>query len=1101
MPDSGLYVIVVGHNLEAKCDVANALVCQEKMFQTFSCRKKIFVRSRKTVKGKNLYIMTTPDIETPAWKHFEKELKSPFKFKTRVFLYVQDNDCIDSDDAGSIETLQTLFTEKVVCVKYNTKLPREDSNTSLDSFTEDSLEHETPNDQVIIRKWDDFPNKVQKGRKIMKLIEECLESGTPVKFVNKGPMAVDDKKGQVQRSLCEPSSSQDSETGGDDGDLGAVPISDDPGRFGEDDFSSLGLPCLDENDWKLYRRTLELGRARSNHVRVNIVGNQGAGKTSLVKRLQGVDVKCSDLNQRPTEGLEINQVTTRCIERDGQRYWEANENGYEQELNLQRMAFALQHAQDRISKEKCSRTEVETPTVDIEELEKGSEEVFEEEVRTEHNIQDLLDVKAKERYLQKVKLWKEIAREERMYVSYWDFAGQTTYYSTHQAFMAPSAVYVLVIDLTMDLDKHLEDTLKFRTKVLKQFTVEETVKFWISSIKAYTRDEQNGHAPFIIVGTHKDKVSKEEIREKFGSLRRVLKHLTQVEFVAIDNTLQIKDDKSLEALKNKILDLGLGVIDEEIPAQWINLENIVLQKKGAGKSLLKLKEIQELDEKSDMPMKNLERIEAFLEHEHRRGWLMHFCHDDLKDIIILDPDLLARYFNVLLRPNWDIPSSGLVENGIAHTDFIFDAAIHVFNVRKCEETLSTFTKILTHLHIMHFFEENKYFIPCLLPHQTEKDSFKKSLHREKAPILKLSFADAYVPPAFYHLLIAALNEDQSLNIYKKSDAPRIFNLFACFTFQRETLWLEVYWHECCVYFELKNYAVDTKINEPGCNKLKEVIVIIQSKIDHILRVYRQNNVRYVVEIECTKHEKDQKGVFVNLQKIRDKGEVMCTDGEEDHAITWDEISKILPWSPNSQCGRRIEMSSGRPSDRILGRLARHLSGENATSLASKLRLPQGNIEADAAISDWSDADMQRLKLLCRWKEVFPEHATDTLLNMLAEQRNYDVGELQNVIENEISHTEDYGLDSNFLDEECKDLLLVSDCIGAKYAFVMLELGLKFRDIEIKRTDNERALRETVYKLLESWRQKFVNRATPRMLLNTTKFLKLNTSLIVSKFKE
>jgi GTPase SAR1 family protein len=136
------------------------------------------------------------------------------------------------------------------------------------------------------------------------------------------------------------------------------------------------------------------------------------------------------------------------------------------------MAFALQHAQDRISKEKCSRTEVETPTVDIEELEIGSEEVFDEEVRTEHNIQDVLDVEAKKRYLQKVKLWKEIAREERMYVSYWDFAGQTTYYSTHQAFMAPSAVYVLVIDLTMDLDKHLEDTLKFRTKVLKQFTVE-----------------------------------------------------------------------------------------------------------------------------------------------------------------------------------------------------------------------------------------------------------------------------------------------------------------------------------------------------------------------------------------------------------------------------------------------------------------------------------------------------------------------------------------------------------------------------------------------------------------------------------------------------
>jgi tryptophan 2,3-dioxygenase len=107
------------------------------------------------------------------------------------------------------------------------------------------------------------------------------------------------------------------------------------------------------------------------------------------------------------------------------------------------------------------------------------------------------------------------------------------------------------------------------------------------------------------------------------------------------------------------------------------------------------------------------------------------------------------------------------------------------------------------------------------------------------------------------------------------------------------------------------------------------------------------------------------------------------------------------------------MSSGRPSDRILGRLARHLSRENATSLASKLKLPQGNIEADAAISDWSDADMQRLKLLCRWKEVYPEHTTDTLLKKLAEQRNYDEGELQIVIENEIDYTEDYGKKKHF----------------------------------------------------------------------------------------
>ena len=444
--------------------------------------------------------------------------------------------------------------------------------------------------------------------------------------------------------------------------------------------------------------------------------------------------------------------------------------------------------------------------------------------------------------------------------------------------------------ITEHIDASIEVIHLTADIVINILLFSETVKFWISSIKAYTRDEKNGHAPFIVVGTHKDKVEKEEIQRKFHHLRQVLKNLTKVEFVAIDNTCSVRNDSNLKALRNKILDLGLGVIDEEIPAQWINLENTVLQKKSAGKSLLKLSEIQDFDAMSDIPMKDPKSIEGFLEHEHRRGWLMHFCHAGLKEIVILDPDLLANYFNVLLRPNYDIQTSGKSKDGIAHKDFIFEAAGYAFNIPKTDETITTITKILTSLHIMHTFEEDTFFIPCLLPPQKDKESFKKSLHREKAPILKLSFADAFVPPAFYHLLVAALNEEPSLTIYKKSEIPRMFNLFACFCFQIETLWLEVYWHDCCVYFELINYS-----SEAGCNKLTEVIDIIQRKIDHILQVYRQNNVRYVLEIECTKHKEV---AYVNLQKVREEGKVMCTD-RETHAISWEEIIQPMPLSPCS----------------------------------------------------------------------------------------------------------------------------------------------------------------------------------------------------------
>lgn len=95
----------------------------------------------------------------------------------------------------------------------------------------------------------------------------------------------------------------------------------------EEEFKSVTLPDLNNDDWILFRKTLKFGRARSNHVRVNVVGNQGAGKTTLVKRLQEIDIKCPDNCQPPTEGLVINQVTSRCVERNGVKYWETKDTG------------------------------------------------------------------------------------------------------------------------------------------------------------------------------------------------------------------------------------------------------------------------------------------------------------------------------------------------------------------------------------------------------------------------------------------------------------------------------------------------------------------------------------------------------------------------------------------------------------------------------------------------------------------------------------------------------------------------------------------------------------------------------------------------------
>lgn len=43
--------------------------------------------------------------------------------------------------------------------------------------------------------------------------------------------------------------------------------------------------------WNLLSQTLKCGRAKSNHVRVNIIGNQGASETTIISRLHGKDAQ------------------------------------------------------------------------------------------------------------------------------------------------------------------------------------------------------------------------------------------------------------------------------------------------------------------------------------------------------------------------------------------------------------------------------------------------------------------------------------------------------------------------------------------------------------------------------------------------------------------------------------------------------------------------------------------------------------------------------------------------------------------------------------------------------------------------------------------
>ena len=87
--------------------------------------------------------------------------------------------------------------------------------------------------------------------------------------------------------------------------------------------------------------------------------------------------------------------------------------------------------------------------------------------------------------------------QNQIILTVWDYAGQELFYQMHTLFLTRYGIYLVVFDM----EKLLNDT-KYELNRLK---------FWLDSIYVHAQG-----APFILIGTHKDKL--EEREESLKSL-------------------------------------------------------------------------------------------------------------------------------------------------------------------------------------------------------------------------------------------------------------------------------------------------------------------------------------------------------------------------------------------------------------------------------------------------------------------------------------------------------------------------------------------------------------------------------------------------------
>ena len=163
--------------------------------------------------------------------------------------------------------------------------------------------------------------------------------------------------------------------------------------------------------------------------------------------------------------------------------------------------------------------------------------------------------------------------KERKYIklSIWDFAGHPLYQAMHHVFLNRRSFYLVVTNLVQLCDPKSTDI------AVKQ------LHFWLNSVRVHTPQT----TPVFLVGTHSKAVSQEalsnaekQLYDEFSATfaQQLVKNQEKNFLFSVENTLGSTDEGAL-LLKKTIKEEAsrLNLMDEEFPVLWLHFEEEILK--------------------------------------------------------------------------------------------------------------------------------------------------------------------------------------------------------------------------------------------------------------------------------------------------------------------------------------------------------------------------------------------------------------------------------------------------------------------------------------------------------------------------------------------
>ncbi|XP_063418365.1 probable serine/threonine-protein kinase pats1 [Mytilus trossulus] len=728
------------------------------------------------------------------------------------------------------------------------------------------------------------------------------------------------------------------------------------------------------------------------YVRIQVIGKEGVGKSSLVRRLVGN----SNMKVNSTDGIDI---VTKCKIRTTDGKWVIGKVETERDKIMKRIQETVRKEPkqsepvnsegipcdgDNTEKEaNISKQEHKSPTKDrIRIASPGTNTVEpsltgENKVNIGHNVtivekksetdipnenvgvlskdikkaDDLVKTddmmktitEQMDKILLKIKKdQNKMTSESLVECGLWDFAGQKDYYATHQTFLNPHAIYLLVTNISDDISATGDET---------DFdSIEEYIDFWFDSIhclstsspekktnipKGYPKHRL--YPPVIVVCTHIDeyKPHKLEMRKKeyinrfqgiFGGQDKA-NHNRGIHFISNTESFELDCKK----LKDTIYEVAKETMffEEALPTQWIQLENALSVLKHESKqNILSFQNIVEL---SQITFIGKEQLLPFLTYQHKIGNIIFF--EDINEYIILQPEWLVKCFRCLVCDDHEFKRNHAIVNSTnwQHLEKTGQLSDDIIDRLFEKEPELEFGKYKTHiLNVMEKFDilvkpkfkdtkdnsssiPDSYYMPCMIKQQsTSLDSIRNMFEGENcrfscSPWLILEFK--FLPLAYFnHILFYYFTRYE---VCEKKAQKTLYRGKTLVNLDKTGL------RKLCICFSKNAIALQVwTLSDVDDNINRTILEELCKKIEELKERLRQS-ISYDIKAKCSKGDysnKEGRMTFEELGEKCENGHYVCSEHNERHSKddlekTWLQHADIVMAKLNTEQAEKNPQNS------------------------------------------------------------------------------------------------------------------------------------------------------------------------------------------------